>query len=246
MSDSRRISGFTILIILLLLIMVLVIQGITVVKLYAYHHPESRLVDISERVEKLESAVGSKARKLERRITDRFISHSESSDSKGGKMNDADKDQLPLEDWSPFQEMRRMRDQVNEMFGHSLERFEGEPGFDGSWLETPYLPAVDFESKEDRYVVKMDVPGIDKSQLDVSLEGLLLKIKGQRDELIEKKEGGELILTERLHGQFLRSFTMPGGIDPEKSTAEYKDGVLTVTIPKGEVMSDVTHKIEVQ
>ena len=150
-----------------------------------------------------------------------------------------------MEDWSPFQEMRQMRDQVDRMFGHSLERFQGEPGFDDSWLERPYIPAVDFKSEEDSYLVRMDIPGIDKSEIEVSIEGLVLQIKGQREKLIEKKEGEKLISTERLYGRFLRSFTMPGGIDPDKSTAKYEDGVLTVTIPKGEE-TDVTHKIEVE
>jgi HSP20 family protein len=136
------------------------------------------------------------------------------------KPEEPESDIPSLEDWNPFQEMRLMREQVDEMFGHSLERFRNGGGFDESWLKGPYVPATDFEAKEDRYLVSMDIPGIKKSDLEVSLEGLLLRIKGQREELIEHKEDGKVLRTERLHGQFLRAFTMPGGIDPEKSTAE--------------------------
>jgi HSP20 family protein len=241
MSESRRTPIYLIVILLLLLIVILAIQGITVAKLYADHHPESSLVKITERVDELEDAAEDKAKELKHRIGARLVSDSESPDA-----DNPAQDLVPLADWSPLQEMRSMRDQVDRMFSHSLERFQEEPGSDDSWLEKPYMPAADFESKEDRYIVRMDIPGVEKSDLEVSLNGLVLQIKGQRDKVIEKKEDGEVLRTERLHGQFLRAFTMPGGIAPDKSTAEYKDGVLTVTIPRGDETSGVTKKIEVK
>ena len=250
MSDSKRTPVYLIMFLLLILVIILAIQAITVAKLYTDQHPESRVAKITQRVDELENTLENKAEKLKHRIGTRLISNTQSPESPQSpesdrqQTDDLDHDALPLEEWSPFQEMRHMRDQVDRMFGQSLERFWGQPGFDESWLEKPYVPAADFESKEDRYLLSMDIPGIDKSKLEVSLQGLLLQIKGEREQLIEHKQG-EILRTERRHGQFLRAFTMPSGIDPEKSTAEYKDGVLTVTIPKGD-KTDVTQKIEVQ
>lgn len=232
-------------VLLVLLIIILVIQGITVSKLYADHHPDSHLAKIAERVSSLENAIENKARNLERRIGNKLISDSESSDSGDVSSADVDKDLRPQEDWNPFQEIQRMRDQIDKMFGRSLERFRGEPDFDLSWLKKPYIPAADFESKEDHYLITMDVPGMEKSKLEVSIEGLLLQIKGQRDEIVEKKDG-ETLHAERMHGQFLRAFTLPSGIDPGQTKAEYKDGVLTITIPKGEETTNVSQKIEVK
>jgi HSP20 family protein len=245
MNDSKQTPLYMIWILLVLLIIVLVIQGITVSKLYTYHHPESHLAKIAERVGSLEDAIENKARKLERRIGDKLVSDSESSDSVDESSVDTEKDLTPVEDWNPFQEIQGMRDRIDKMFGRSLERFREEPGFDLSWLKKPYIPAADFESKEDRYLITMDVPGMDKSQLEVSIEGVLLQIKGQREEIVEKKDG-ETLHTERMHGRFFRSFSLPGGIDPGQSKAEYKDGVLTITIPKGNETTGVSQKIEVK
>lgn len=245
MNDIKRTPVYMMVIFLLLLLVILVFQCVMLAHLYADRHPESRLVKITERVGKLEDSVEAKARKIERLIDPKSVSSKESQGSKGEKPDEPENIIPPVEDWNPFQEMRHMREQVDKMFGHSLERFQKDVGFDDSWLIEPYVPASDFEAKEDHYLVSMDIPGIKKSDLEVSLEGLLLRIKGKRDELIEHKEDGKVLRTERIHGKFLRTFTMPGGIDPEKSTAEYRDGVLTVTIPKGD-KSDGTWKIEVK
>lgn len=245
MNDVKRTPVYMMVVFVLLLLVILAFQAVMVAKLYADRHPESRLVKITERIDKLEDDVEAKAGKTERRIDPQRVSEEEPQGPEGAKPGEPESDISAAEDWNPFQEMHRMREQVDEMFGHSLERFRNGAGFDDSWLKEPYVPASDFEAKEDHYLVSMDVPGIKKSDLEVSLEGLLLRIKGQRDELIEHKEDGKVLRTERLHGRFLRAFTMPGGIDPEKSTAEYRDGVLTVTIPKGD-KSDVTRKIEVK
>lgn len=245
MNDIKRAPVYMMVIFLLLLLVILAFQGVMIAQLYANQHPESRLGKITERVGKLEDSVEAKAKEIERRIDPKPVSDEKSQHSEEAKPEEPESDIPPVEGWNPFEEMRHMREQVDEMFGHSLERFRKGAGFDDSWLKEPYVPASDFEAKEDHYLVSMDIPGIKMTDLEVSLEGLLLRIKGQREELIEHKEEGKVLGTERLHGHFLRVFTMPGGIDPEKSTAEYKDGVLTVTIPKGD-KTDATRKIEVK
>lgn len=232
-------------ILLVVLTIILIVIGITISKLYADHHPDSRLAKIVDRIGLLEDAVENKARKLEQRIGNKLVSDSESPDWEEEPSNDAEKNFQPMDDWNPFQEIQRMRNQIDKMFGHSLERFRDEPGFDLSWLKKPYIPAADFESKEDYYLITLDVPGMDQSKFEVSIEGVLLQIKGQRDEIVEKKDG-ETLHTERMHGQFLRAFSLPGGIDPSQSKAEYKDGVLTITIPKGDETAEVSQKIEVK
>jgi len=101
-------------------------------------------------------------------------------------------------------------------------------------FETAWHPAVDVEEDDKNIVVKADVPGIDEKNLNVNLERNVLTISGEKKE--EKKTegtGNRRIVTERSYGSFLRSISLPEGVKAEKITAQFKNGVLTVTVPKG-------------
>ncbi|MFP2896619.1 Hsp20/alpha crystallin family protein [Corallococcus sp. 4LFB] len=125
--------------------------------------------------------------------------------------------------WDPFAQMHELL-QTDPM---ALLR-KMVPGGEEGWSLAP-----DFDVKEtqDAYVFKADLPGVKQEDLDVSVTGQRLIISGKRDE--EKREEGERYFTyERSHGGFSRTFTVPEGVDVDRVSAELKDGVLVLRIPK--------------
>jgi HSP20 family protein len=97
--------------------------------------------------------------------------------------------------------------------------------------ESEYLPAFDISEKEDEYVVKAELPGIDVKDLDIQFSNGLLTVKGQKKQ--EKEDKGENYhRIERRYGSFQRSFRIPDNIQEDKIGANYKDGILTLTLPK--------------
>ena len=105
----------------------------------------------------------------------------------------------------------------------------GEWGGFGQSVE--FVPRFDVKETKDAYVISADLPGVKDEDLNVSLNGNLLTISGTREE--EHQEAGESYYAmERSHGSFARSFTMPDGVDGDSVTADLKQGVLTVRIPK--------------
>lgn len=106
----------------------------------------------------------------------------------------------------------------------------------------PWTPSVDIEERENEIVVKADVPGVSEKDLDVRLENNTLTIKGERKfEKEDKQKGYHRI--ERAYGSFVRSFALPAAVDADKVEAHYKDGVLTVTLPKTEAAKSRKVKI---
>ena len=95
------------------------------------------------------------------------------------------------------------------------------------------MPAFDISEADDHFVVKADLPGIDPKNLDISLTGNVLTIRGEKKE--EREEKNERYYTlERQFGSFTRSFMLPADVKEEGIGASYKDGVLRVNIPKSE------------
>ncbi|WP_133130013.1 Hsp20/alpha crystallin family protein [Legionella yabuuchiae] len=110
---------------------------------------------------------------------------------------------------------------------------------------TLWSPAVDIREEKDRYIVKADIPGVEKDDIQLSLENNMLTIKGERRyEKKEEKEGFSRI--ERVQGQFYRRFALPDTTDESKIKASYKKGVLEVVIPKkaNEKAKKINVKIE--
>jgi HSP20 family protein len=96
----------------------------------------------------------------------------------------------------------------------------------GAWA-----PSCDIYEEGDSIVVKAELPGVEKSDIDVQVENNVLTLRGERKREKEVKSEN-LYRTERFYGAFSRSFTLPVTVDTEKIQAEYKDGVLQVTLPK--------------
>ena len=107
-----------------------------------------------------------------------------------------------------------------------------------------WVPAIDLIEKKDAYIVRAELPGVERSNIDISFEKSILTISGQKSAMLEAKdEEFRVFAAERASGSFSRSLRMPDHIDGEKISAEYKDGLLTVTVPKAEVAQ--ARKIEI-
>ncbi|MDJ0781090.1 MAG: Hsp20/alpha crystallin family protein [Desulfosarcinaceae bacterium] len=109
------------------------------------------------------------------------------------------------------------------------------PFFNESWLakETQWQPMVDVVEEEAQFRVNAELPGIDKKDIHVDVKNNVLTLRGERSE--EKRdETGHYYRRERRFGSFTRRFNLPENVDPEAITADYKNGVLSITIPKPE------------
>lgn len=93
-----------------------------------------------------------------------------------------------------------------------------------------YEPAVDLTETKEEYIIKCDLPGIDKEQIGISLRDNYIVISGMRE--IEKDEKGEYYYRERESGYFYRRVLLPNVIDKEEAFVEYSDGILTIKLPK--------------
>lgn len=108
----------------------------------------------------------------------------------------------------------------------------------------PWSPAVDIFETENELLLKADVPGIELKDVDIQIENGTLSLRGARQYENSSKDGG-FHRVERGYGSFARYFTLPETVDPEKVKAEYKNGVLTVTLPKKEVAKPRQIKVQV-
>src|SRR5262245_27456456 len=123
---------------------------------------------------------------------------------------------------------RNMRRLLGEGFGRFLEPFDEE-----NRSLTTWAPSCDVYETDNEIVVKAELPEVKKENINVNLENNVLTIRGERrfDEEAKKENYHRI---ERSYGNFVRSFTLPSFADPNKINAEYKDGVLRVTIAKRE------------
>jgi len=140
------------------------------------------------------------------------------------------------------------RSDVDRLF----DRFAGGFGmpsfprmFDVEPTVTYAVPAIDVAETDTAFTVAAELPGIDEKDIDVSLTGDLLVLKGEKREEKEEKNKN-YYLSERSYGQFQRSFTLPGGIDRDKIAADFSKGVLKITLPKSAEAQKQQKKIEVK
>ena len=128
------------------------------------------------------------------------------------------------------------RDPFNGLFDRAFDNFWNDSDFvaDGESGQRTWLPAVDIYENDDAFVATADLPGLKKDDIDVALEDNVLTVSGERK--FEAREGeGSFRRVERSYGTFRRSFALPRGVDSTKVEAKFKDGVLTLTLPKSEV-----------
>ena len=114
---------------------------------------------------------------------------------------------------------------------------------DGGWLDAPWTPSVDIHETEDAFTIEVDLPGVDKKDIELSTVDNVLTIKGERKETRDESGAGYR-RSERRYGTFERSFAVPGGFSSAKIAAAHENGVLRVTLPKRE--EDKPKQIEVK
>ncbi len=132
--------------------------------------------------------------------------------------------------WSPWGEMTTLQNRINRMFDDPFIR-TGRMDDDvsmGRWN-----PAVDLYEKDDHFVIKAELPGVDKKDITIDLKDRLLTLSGERSYDNEVNEEN-YYRRERSYGKFQRAFTLPADVDSDKIKAEFKDGVLQVEVPKPE------------
>ena len=141
--------------------------------------------------------------------------------------------------WEPFRGLSTLHDQVNRLFNGTVLRGQGEDSALTTWS-----PAVDIYETENELVVKADLPDVAEKDIDVRVENNLLTIRGERK--FEKSVSEDNYLrVERSYGAFSRSFSLPNTVNAEAIHGEYKNGVLTVTIPKREESKPRSVKVSV-
>jgi len=134
------------------------------------------------------------------------------------------------QDWDPFSDMRSVRERINRLFD---ERFAGFPAPTEETFTREWAPPVDIHEDKDNIVVKAEVPGMKKEDVSIEIKDNVLTLKGERKfEKETKKEDYHRM--ERSYGSFVRSFSLPSAIKVDKVVANYKDGILEITLPKAE------------
>jgi HSP20 family protein len=142
-------------------------------------------------------------------------------------------------EWRPFREVSKLRREMDRLW----EDYFGPGRKALKPTEMEWVPSVDVSETTDQVVVRAEVPGLDVKDIDISLSGDILTIKGEKKaESEEKAENYHLV--ERSYGSFSRSLRLPVGVEAEKIEATYKQGVLTVTCPKKEEVK--TKPIEIK
>lgn len=129
---------------------------------------------------------------------------------------------------SRFGGLSQLHNEINRLFD-SLSPYDDE----GGTPATDWMPAVDVTEEENRYVLHADVPGVDPENIEITLENGVLTIRGRRESQSTKNEQGYRRV-ERMYGTFFRRFTLPDTADAEKISAQSKNGVLELVIPKQE------------
>ena len=132
--------------------------------------------------------------------------------------------------WNPWNELVSLRERMNRVFDDSLFRSDRR---DDLMAMGTWSPAVDMFEKDDKVVIKAELPGLEKKDISLDLTNGVLTLKGERKHENEVKEEN-YYRREMSCGKFIRSFTLPGDVDADKIKAEFQNGLLTVEVPKPE------------
>lgn len=128
--------------------------------------------------------------------------------------------------WEPFRDMWSTQRRMNRLFCDHLREPESTELSMGSWI-----PAVDIFEDEGEVVLKAELPEIDRKDVKISIEGNTLTLSGSRN-LDKETERDKYRRVERSYGSFSRAFSLPTTLDQEQVKADYKDGILRITLPK--------------
>ena len=132
---------------------------------------------------------------------------------------------LPIR-WDPFRDLSTLHREIDSLFRRTFGSF-GETESEATLLMSPKLNAF---VKDNVYHVEAELPGMNRDDLDVNIEGNILTLRGERKLSKETKEE-DFLLRESQYGSFLRRLTLPDGVDSDKVQAKYDNGILMITMP---------------
>lgn len=130
---------------------------------------------------------------------------------------------------APFRELRVLQDEINRVFSESSAHSAGSKGR----VRRGWQPKVDIYENQGHIVLEAELPGMKREDFDLSVENNILTLQGER-KFEKRDEGDNYHRIERAYGSFTRSFVLPATVQTEDVAAEYKNGVLRVTLPKRE------------
>jgi len=137
---------------------------------------------------------------------------------------------MTLVRWDPFRELEDMSLRLNRMFNHPVQ---SQTNGKETIVVADWAPSVDVSETDAAYQIKAEIPDVKKEDMKVTLEDGVLTIQGERKQ--EREETGRKYhRVERSYGSFARSFTLPELVDEGKVKADFKDGILTLQLPKSE------------
>jgi HSP20 family protein len=130
--------------------------------------------------------------------------------------------------WNPLQDLMVLQDRMNRLFEDATQRrTQADAGAGDEFERVDWTPAADIYETDSGYLIAIDLPGIDREALEIDIDDNRLVVKGTR--LIRESKQHR---SERPRGKFLRTFSVPASVDQAKIRAEFKDGVLQITLPK--------------
>jgi HSP20 family protein len=146
--------------------------------------------------------------------------------------------------WGPFKEMEKEMEELSNRFSRLLTRWPfREEGVGEALTVSEWSPVVDISETDSEFLIKAEIPGVDKKDVKVTVQDGVLTIQGERKREKEEK-GRRFHRLERSYGAFMRTFDLPEDVDQDKLKAEFKDGMLYVHLPKTE--KAMTKVIEVK
>ncbi|MGA7594271.1 MAG: Hsp20/alpha crystallin family protein [Gallionella sp.] len=148
---------------------------------------------------------------------------------------------MSLVKWDPFVELEDVSKQLNRIFGRFPARTEPVREL---LATADWAPSVDITETDAAYLIQGEIPGVNKEDVRINIEDGLLTISGERKQEKEEKNR-KFHRIERAYGSFMRSFRLPDNIDEEAVKAEFKDGMLNVSLPKTTQPRNKTIKVSV-
>ena len=143
--------------------------------------------------------------------------------------------------WDPIRDLVTLQDRMNSLFQEAAERRvrNKAEGSDQELERVNWIPAADLYETEKEYSIAVDLPGIEREALEISLDDNRLLIRGER---VLENEGEHRV--ERPQGRFMRKFGVPASVDQKAIAAEYRDGVLYLRLPK--LSEQKTRRVEIK
>ena len=145
---------------------------------------------------------------------------------------------MTLRRWDPFSELMSVRQALDRLMEEAFRPLRAWTAPTGE-----FLAPMDIYQRPDALVVKVDLPGVKPEDVEITIQGNTLSVRGEVKQEEEVK-GEDYLVQERRYGSFVRSVTLPEGLAPDKAEASFENGVLTITIPKAEEAKPRTVRIK--